>query len=316
MTFEAFLRAHGLRPRTIAPDGKWRRCATESHPRSRNGAYKLAPDGRVGWVQDWARDQEPVTWRPEAEVEAPRFDPVALGRARREALENVRRAMDAAREFYASCKPLVGGHPYLEAHGLDMTGCYGLKVDRDGWMVVPALRGRKLMTVQRIAPDGTKRFWKGAPVKGASYAVERRGATVTVLCEGLATGLALYAAVPMSRVVVAFNAGNMVDVAPSLPGGLTVVAADNDHGTAERIGENPGVVKATEAAEVLGCGVAVPEGMDGTDFCDLRNQRIRELRARRLPNERDSAIVRTVDAEIARDAMRHARFRAVIREAS
>lgn len=307
-TFDDFLRSYGLRPGRIVPDGKWRRCPTEDKPKRRNGAYCLAVDGRIGWCQNWATMTSPAEWRVDREGEAPAFDPAKLKRARRKALEQTRRAVDAARAFYDECKPLIGGHPYLDAHMLDMTGCYGLKVDRDGWLVVPAYRGRSLMTVQRIAPDGTKRFWKGAPVKGASYTVERQGAVLTILCEGLATALALYAAVPHSRVVVAFNTGNMAEVAPQLPAGLTVVAADNDHGTEARIGENPGIVAAREVAEVLGCGVAVPEGMDGTDWCDLRAERVRQKLDTKLPNETGAGLRRIVDAEIAREVMRQARF--------
>lgn len=310
--FAAFLRELGLRPGAIVADGKVRRCRTDDKPRRLNGAYWLAPDGRLGWGQNWAVHAEPVLWRPGTESSTPTFDPERLRQTWRETRAKARDAVRKARAFYAACRPLRGGHPYLDAHGLDMAGCYGLKVDEDGWLVIPAYRAGQVMTVQRIAPDGTKRFWKGAPIKGASYTVERRGAVVTVLCEGLATGLALYAAIPHARVMVAFHAGNLAEVAKGLPGGLTVVAADNDHGTEARTGENPGVLAAHAAADLLGCGVAVPEGMQGTDWCDLRNERIRARLETRLPHESEAALRRAVDAEIEREVMRHARFRAAV----
>jgi putative DNA primase/helicase len=310
--FADFLRSLGLRPRAIVADGRWRRCATENHPHRKNGAYKLSMDGRIGWGQDWAVHSEPATWRPEATEDAPVLDYAEIRRRNDEAAAEQRRAAAAAREFYAGCAALVGGHAYLTAHGLDMTGCRGLKVDRKGWLVVPMGAKRELMSVQRISPDGEKRFWAGAPTAGASYRVERPRATVTILCEGLATGLALFAAVPTARVVVAFNCRNFVPVAESLPKkGMVAVAADNDHETQARLGHNPGLDAAREAAALLGCEVAVPEGIRGTDFCDLRVERVAERVAKRMYGRRqemESSVRRGVDAEIAHMILRAARY--------
>lgn len=310
--FEAFLRQAGLRPRTIAPDGRWRRCPTNDHPKKQNGAYCLASDGGVGWCQDWAVHEKPITWRPELVYAAPPMHHAAVARRAERDRRKKARATEAARAFYRDrCEPLLGGHSYLYAHGLDMTGCRGLRLDPDGWLVVPALQGREIVSVQRISPAGDKRFWPGAPIQGASYAVERSRAPITVLCEGLATGLAIFAAAPLTRVVVAFNAGNLVRIAEHLPRqGMACVAADNDHGTAERIGRNPGVEAAREAARVLGCEVAVPEGITGTDWCDLRSERVAQRLASRAygSRERDAAIRRAVDAEIASAVARAARL--------
>lgn len=310
--FADFVRAAGLLPGAIVADGRWRRCPTEDHPRKKNGAYKLATDGLIGWVQNHAVHPEPLTWRPEKEGAAPQMDYQAIRRRNEREQARRTRAIQAAREFYAQCSPLIGGHTYLTRKGLDMAGCRGLKVDREGWLVVPMAHGREIQSVQRIAGDGSKRFWSGAPTTGASYAVDRRGATLTVLCEGLATGLAIYAAVPMARVVVAFTASNLPKVAAQLPRqGMACVAADNDHGTEARIGSNPGILSAREAASILGCAVAIPEGIEGTDWCDLRQERLgarlgREVYGKR--KESEGAVRRAVDAEIARAVMRSARF--------
>lgn len=312
LDFELFIRAAGLLPRTVAADGRWRRCPTEDHPRTRNGAYKLAVDGLVGWVQNHAIHDEVLTWRPDTTEVAPM--PVDYHRIRRRnAAERARRteAIAGARAFYATCDPLRYGHPYLSAKGLGMEGCRGLKQDRDGWLVVPMLVGEAVQSVQRIAVDGAKLFWSGAPVTAASYRIERARATLTVLAEGLATGLALFAAVPQARVVVAFNSGNLAAVARQIPRtGLVVVAADNDHATEARIGTNPGREAAVEAAAVLGCGTAAPEEIAGSDWADYRQERIERggspVYGRRTPSATD--VRRTVDAEIARALMRHARF--------
>lgn len=304
MNFAEFMRAFGLLPRDIVPDGRWRRCPTEAHPKKLNGTYKLAPDGRAGWCQNWETSADPEMWRPEGD-EPNRIDFDALERRKAEARRDLIRATTEAREFYAGCKPLIGGHPYLEAHGLDMTGCRGLRIDTRGWLVVPVMIGRSLSSVQRISPEGDKKFWPGASVKGAAYCVNRPGASITVLCEGLATGLAIFACAPLSRVLVAFNAGNLPRV--SAPSGFVVVAADNDHETEERIGRNPGVKAAQEAADAIGCGVAVPMGIAGTDWADWRM----EMTAKRIADRhrvRLADIRRSVDAEIAAAMSRNARF--------
>lgn len=310
--FAAFLRDMGLQPGPIVPDGKIRRCRTESKPKKKNGRYFLAVDGRFGWGMDWQIHESPVTWRLDSEAGLPEPIDPAVQRRRMVADQRKREEASAeAREFYAKCSALVGGHEYLTSHGLDMTGCRGLKVDRKGWLVVPMMRGGELVSVQRIAPDGDKRFWPGAPTQGAMYVVERAHSGMTVLCEGLATGLAIFASVSTARVVVSFTAGNMAKVAAKLPRrGMMCVAADNDHGTEASLGKNPGLLAGEEAARVLGCEMAAPEGIAGTDFCDYREERLTALRApvygKRTPTE--GMIRRTVDGEITAAMMRAARF--------
>ena len=88
--------------------------------------------------------------------------------------------------------------------------------------------------------------------------------------EGLATGLAIYQSVPMASVIVAFDCGNLLSVAERLrPVGSVVVCADNDTKTLATRGINPGLEKARNVAEYLGCGVAYPQGIEGSDWCDF-----------------------------------------------
>lgn len=332
--FEAFVRSYGLDPGPIVADGKWRRCRTDSHPRRRNGSYKLAADARIGWCQDFATMGEPATWKAGHDTPVPTFDPSALRKAAAEARALQVRATQAAREFYLKrCDPLKNSHPYLEAHGLDVAGCYGLRVDRNGWLVVPMFRDRNLMSVQRISPDGLKRFWPGAPTAGASYVIERAHASITVLCEGLATGLAIFNAAPLTRVVVTFTASGLTKHALTAPyTGMVAVASDNDHRTvcqrhkadglqspfepwAERPRWclcNPGRGAAVVAAETLGCAYAEPQGIQGTDWSDYRSERLEARLSARSHGSRetDAQIRRSVDAEIADAMARAAKFRA------
>jgi putative DNA primase/helicase len=267
MSFEAALRAAGLLPRAVVPDGRWRRCPTEDHPRRRNGAHVLYPDGR-GYFKNWATDADVSSWRDEATVHAAPIDSAWLRRHRERERQRRMRAIAGARRFWSDSPPLVGSHPYLERKGLSALGCTGLRT-RAGLLVVPVMVDDVLVSVQTIGADGEKKFWPGAPTRAGAYVLRRQRAAVTCLAEGLSTGLAVFQSVPTATVVVVFNAGNLSAVVERLkPSGSVVVAADNDHRTLACKGVNPGLDAARNTAELIGCGVAYPTGIEGTDWCD------------------------------------------------
>lgn len=267
--FLQFVQASGIMvPDTFAP-GRWIRCKTVSHPRKRNASIKLADDGQVGWAQDYAVHTEPLMWRStDADAIAAPIDRALIARRQAERRTALVEATLGARAFYEQCTPLRDSHPYLVAKGLGVAGCRGLRVDVAGWLIVPMLYNGKVLSLQRISPEGEKKFHFGATTKSAYYAIERPGATLTALVEGFATGLTIFNAVPNSRVLVAFNAGNLPIVAERLQRfAMGVVCGDNDHETAARIGRNPGLDAARAAAELLGVGVAAPV-CAGTDWND------------------------------------------------
>lgn len=273
MQFEQALRMAGLHPRTIVADGKIRRCKTDSKPGKRNGWFVLHPDGTGHWG-DWTSGTGEALghWRDENST----VDPAVLARAaaRMQAQREQERreraaAIHAARRFWAGLAQQVGVHAYLEAKGLTALGCNGLRCWQ-GQLVVPVRLGDALTNVQIINSKGRKLFWKGAPVKGGCYLLDRPHAAFTAICEGFATGLAVYQSARHARVVVAFDAGNLLPVVQALkPRGNVVLVADNDHGTLARRGFNPGIEKAQNAAELVGAGVVWPEGIEGTDFADM-----------------------------------------------
>lgn len=336
--FETFVRSHGIIPKgPIVPDGRVHRCGLEQKPRSDAGRWWLALDGTVGWIQVMSLHDEPVYWRPDREQAPDTFDPVKLRKSRElaarrqeERRRERRNAILAAREYWQQCRYVRGGHPYLKAHGLGMEGVAGFRLDRKGWLVVPGERRGKLMTLQRIAPDGQKRFWTDAPAKAISYMIDRRGAAVTILCEGVATGLALFAAVPLARVLVAFTAGNLTepDVLRRVPKGVAVVASDNDHrtvcpmhrekgldmaldprdGLPEGCRCNPGIIAALKASQALGCGIAVPEAINGTDWADLRLERFKARWEKKEEFDTANTVMKAVDAEIRMAVMRSAKL--------
>lgn len=266
MSFTQALLGAGLLPRDVIADGKWHRCATVDKPKKKNGAFLLSIDGQRGWFKNFATDIDFNVWaedRPLTEAEKRNYAAQAKDI---EAKERAKRldAMKAMRAHWMGLPALRGGHPYLEAKGLTLQGCEGLRVDGDK-LVIPMLRAGYLQSLQTITPAGEKKYRSGCPVTGAVYSIDRPRATLTCFAEGFATGLAVFQSVPDCRVVVCFDAGNMVRVAEAAkPTGLTVVCADNDwHGNA-----NTGIEKGQKAAELMRCGVSYPKGIEGTDWAD------------------------------------------------
>lgn len=227
--------------------------------------------GNHGFVQNHATMLQVDTWHSDdnkpyiqsAEDKA-RID-AARARERQRRIDG----MMGARALWARSKRLLGGHPYLTRKGLTMQGCTGLRVTQDERLLIPMHQGEVLMSVQSIDNEGSKLFFPGAPTQGCYYSILRQRAAVTAVCEGFATGLCIFQAIPQANVVVAFNAGNLLPVAKNLKlTGSVVFCADNDHATLAKRGFNPGLDAARNAAEFIGAGVAYPEGIEGSDWAD------------------------------------------------
>ena len=192
-----------------------------------------------------------------------------------------------ARKLWAEGKPFRG-HKYLADKGLGLEGCHHLRtwegsvwIDRerqilDTWLLAPLYWRDRLVNVQRISGEGLKRQMKHAPQKACYLMLNRPRWAVTIFCEGLATGLAVYQAVRSARVVVCFFSDNLVPVLQEIkPTGTVVFAADNDWKTALKPhmhGVNPGIKAAQNAAELIGAGVAWPEGIQGSDWADAAKE--------------------------------------------
>ena len=282
MTFEATMRAAGLMPGEVAPDGRWRRCKTADKPAHKNGAYILYPDGRGYW-RNWATDAGLNEWRDSGYSKASPMDQAKLDAIRKRERDERIAAIKKARAIWNESTP-YRLHAYITDKNLGAEGCAGLRLwngavrfDRetrvDGqWLVVPIMYRGALVNVQRIHTTGKKAFVRRAPVKGGFYVIDRPRAALTVFVEGLATGLAVFQCVKHARVVVAYDAGNLLHAIQAFkPTGMACIAADNDWATAIKPhmnGVNPGIEKARNAASLIDCGVAYPEGIGGSDWAD------------------------------------------------
>jgi phage/plasmid primase-like uncharacterized protein len=172
--------------------------------------------------------------------------------------------------------PAPADHPYLVKKGVQP---HGMKVDKQGRLLVPMMdENGRVWSLQRIEPDGSKRFAKGGRIQG-TFAVlgEPRLGGEVALVEGLATGATVREATGLP-VVVAFNAGNLGPTAEALrakdAAARIVVFADNDHYLPRRNPplENVGLVKAEYAAAAVGNAVVVAPQFKphekGTDWND------------------------------------------------
>lgn len=277
--FRAVIEAAGLRPgESVLADGQLHRCPVDGKPNARDGAYVLHLDAPAasGWWQNW-RTGEDGKWTAKeasnlspAERQALQARIEADRRARQE--EKAKRHAEAAGKAVAVLDKaiLCRTHPYLARKGVKP--CPGLKVDKDGRLLVPVLAPEdgKPMSLQTIAEDGGKLFLSGGRMRGGFFPVKGQEGRLYV-CEGLATGLSIHEATGQT-VLCAFNAGNLEAVAAharqKYPDRELVLCADNDHAT----DGNPGLSKATAAALAVGASLAVPsfkEPAGRTDFNDL-----------------------------------------------
>lgn len=121
----------------------------------------------------------------------------------------------------------------------------------------------ELKNLQIIFTDGEKkRFLTNGPKTGLFHIIGEIMPDVPILfCEGYATGASLYMATGWP-VVVCFDAGNVPSVCEQFAhyANIKICAGDNDWETALDLKKkNTGVVKASEAAKLMGGTWCVPE---------------------------------------------------------
>ena len=252
----------------------------------KNGWAILHLDGAVpcGAFGNW-REGSSHKWRAGADIRAlTSAERLALiEHARRREAEHLaeqERAGVLARELYRHSAPAEPFHPYLVRKGM---GTHGLRQRGNDLIAALIDADYRLHNVQRIAPDGTKRFAKGARVTGLFWLA---GGVMfdhgnpnfgpVVIAEGVATAAAIREATGFGA-VAAMSCGNLLPVARTIRrmigGRPLVIAADWDGATTG----NPGLTAATEAAQRIAAKLAVPvtPGVDGVsltvavDFADI-----------------------------------------------
>lgn len=210
------------------------------------------------------------TWRPGGNIPAP-FCGQSRERARAMRMET-RLALQKgvateAERLWHAAQPASGHHPYLVTK--DMTAD-GLRQSGRALLVPMRDADGQLWNLQRIFPDGSKRFLKGGRVTGLLW---QRGTVANaplVIGEGVATMAAVHAATGLP-VAAAFSANNLGAIARAMaarhPSCRLILAADMDP-------NETGQRAAREAAAMVGAGIAWPPkppgwpDRKGWDFAD------------------------------------------------
>ena len=264
----------GSAPDHIVPDGEPHRFRVEGDKRSkRSGWYIMHLDGvpagsfgnwKTGQKETWSKvDRNRLTAREQAEIQRHfREQQAKAARKRQEAQDE---AAEKVRKLWEWAKPADPMHPYLQNKQMPP-----MQLRQHGEaLLVPLTDGHRMVNLQRIFPDGSKRFYPGGRVSGCWSPIEgEKGALY--ICEGWATGATINK-LTGHLVVCAMNAGNLTHVAKAMreryPGRYLVIAGDNDRFTEG----NPGKAAAIDAARAVGGEWKIPdfpEGEKGTDYND------------------------------------------------
>ena len=294
--FRAFMRENNCEPIdniTLNMDDKIERFRVLGDKKSETtGAYRLSLEGWPhGWCQNW-REGKAATWSFNRDIiKDSTFKKSLTDEALKQMIKQSKahqaemqkqlenrqlEASERARLLFESLKTAEdSGQEYLREKQIKS---HGLKLQENS-LVVPLydINGN-FKSVQFISPDGTKKFFPEAPVKGAFFSIakdtlkpENVRELVIIVCEGMATGATIYALTNMPT-FAAMNCGNMFEVAKALkekyPKFKIVIAADNDHKTKG----NPGLTTANDVCKRLNLnGVVYPvftEDDSGTDWND------------------------------------------------
>ena len=254
-------------------------------PGTRNGWYVLYLDGIASGAFGSWKTGSSHTWTSrqpnspdEADWIAQRVEQARQQREEDQARQHIATA-DRAGITWCEAQPARPDHPYLIRKRVKP---YRLRQSGDA-LLVPLFAGGLLMNLQRIYPDGSKRFLSGGKVKGCYSPIGNLEPEQPLyIAEGWATGATIHADTGHA-VACAMNAGNLLDVGRSLqrhyPGSPLIIAGDNDRQTEAQSKTNPGVIAASRAATELGCAMVLPvfppeAPQTLSDFNDLANWRI------------------------------------------
>jgi len=256
--------------------------STDGKPRNGAGRIKFFADGLGGIACNW-KTAHTQAFFVNGTATA-KLDPAELERIKREQqkresekLKGYDRVAVKAVQIWNKAAPAPVEHPYLIAkqikpHGARLASWERTIIDDDGkrqklvidnCLIIPLFNAAgQIRSLQAIFPDKhqllnrNKDFLPFGQLAGLFWWIGGKSETV-LICEGFATAATLHEETG-HRVYMAFTANNLLAVAKTvrekLPDTEIVVCADNDVNTQG----NPGLSKATAAAEFVGGSVAVP----------------------------------------------------------
>lgn len=220
-------------------------------------------DFRLGVNGTWCFI-DPETLSPQERIRIEKEITEARKAREEEAARDRAAAIKTAEELWEIAEPCAS-HPYLDKKKVQGLG---LRVNSAGKLLVPVYSSSgNLQALQRIGPDGDKRYLKNTSPSGGRFwlvpAHETPGAPIFI-AEGYATAASVMQETS-APTCVAFSASNLQAIAVELreryPSRDLVIVGDNDEkGTGEKA-----ALKAAHAAECRVVMVPV-EGMDANDY--------------------------------------------------
>jgi putative DNA primase/helicase len=299
--FRQAMLAAGLTPPDKIEPGRWHKFSGYQKSAKNRAAWCFMFDDMRGGVfgdfssgmeNNWQASNAKPYSEAERQTNRERIQAMQRQRDAETAQRQQQAAKDAARRWTntKSCTQ----HDYLTRKGIQ---AHGVKLEGDNLLIPMRDSAATVCSLQTIAPDSDKLFMYGGRIKGCYFSIGKPAGAVIVV-EGFATGASIHEATGQA-VAVAFNAGNLLDVATVLRGKYPdlkiILAADDDYKTAG----NPGMTKATAAAQAVGGFLAVPDfGANrpdsATDFNDLHQ--LAGLAAVKACIDRAAMVGGTVDA--------------------
>jgi len=275
--FKNAMQAAGITPpENIIADGNIHRFHIKGDKYgTTNGWYILFNNPLAGVFGCWKRDIK-ENWSSK-NISSYTVEEKSLHQANMDAAKKQREAEQAiihadcrkrSANIWQQAKPATTDHPYLINKGIKS---YGLKAYKGSLAIQLVDSKGTIQGLQFIDKTGSKRFVTGTAKKGHYFPIGGNPKTVLYLAEGYATAATIYEATG-EPVAVCFDAGNLKSVAKVMrekfPDLKLVICADNDRHTEG----NPGLTKATEAAQAVNGLLAIPEFPEdctGSDFNDL-----------------------------------------------
>jgi phage/plasmid primase-like uncharacterized protein len=201
---------------------------------------------------------------------------------KRERVAREEMAAANAASLWNNSHPANAAHPYLVSKGLEP---FGIRQSGDRLLVSMVDAGFCLWNVQRIYPDGFKRFLPDCRTTGLFWNHGARNLNgrpadgPLVIGEGFGTMAAIHMATGL-EVVAAMSAHNLETVARAMrklyPSREIVIAADDD----SHMRENLGLLTALRAAQAIGGLLATPRpqvssGRLSVDFADIPRDQVK-----------------------------------------
>jgi hypothetical protein len=274
----------GTDPGPIIADGRWHRFNIEGtrHKSSKPGRYLLHADEKpVGVFMDWRDEAKRHRWFSDSSVSSEDRTVITERRRQRdrERKANFDRAAEAAQAYWGKAVngTTAAEHPYLQRKQIQSNGA---RVKGEGLLIPLYNVNGELRTLQQIAHDGSRLFWRGSEKAGCYCPIgDFSGDGPIVLCEGFSTGASIHEATGYP-VAACIDASNMVEVSRwaghKWAGRPFIVAGEDDWHLPERTPPIPNKGKecAGHAARNLGARLIFPDmhGLvteGGDDFNDM-----------------------------------------------